>query len=147
MKFSRSKMLWTTVLTLAALCGAMPSALAQDERTTASQVDLTNPETLIKFVESARDYISSITDINQLAALAVELREEGGDWKDGNMYLVIFTPDGTVWFHGADVELDGTHARDVKDDDGADVVQKIIAAGQMEGGDFVDYTWDDPSDP
>ena len=140
-------MLWATVLTLAALFGAVPSALAQDDRTTASQVDLTNLETLKKFVESARDYISSIADINQLAALAVELREEGGDWKDGNMYLVIFTPDGTVWFHGADVELDGTHAWDVKDDDEAYVVRKIIAAGNMEGGGFVDYTWDDPSDP
>lgn len=135
------------MLTLAALCGAMPSALGQGDRTTASQVDLMNLETLKKFVESARDYISSITDINQLAALAVELRDEGGDWKDGNMYLVILTPDGTVWFHGADVALDGTDVSDVTDDDGAEVVQKILAAGQMQGGGFVDYTWDDPSDP
>ena len=147
MKLSRSKMLWATVLTLAALCGTMPSALGQGDRTTASQVDLMNLETLKNFVESARDYISSITDINELAALAIEIREEGGDWRDGNMYLVILTPDGTVWFHGADVELDGTNVSAVTDDDGAEVVQKILAAGQMEGGGFVDYTWDDPSDP
>ena len=145
MKFSRSKMLWATVLTLAALSGAVPSALAQDDRTTASEV--VDRDTLKAFVLSARDYIASITDINQLAALAVELREEGGDWKDGNMYFVILLPNGTVWFHGADVKLDGTDVSGVKDDDGVEVVQEILAAGKTEGGDFVEYTWDDPSDP
>ena len=138
-------MLWATVLTLAAVFSAMPSALAQDDRTTASEV--VDRDTLKAFVLSARDYIASITDINQLAALAVELREEGGDWKDGNMYFVILLPNGTVWFHGADVELDGTDVSGVKDDDDVEVVQKILDAGKTEGGDFVEYTWDDPSDP
>lgn len=145
MKSLRSAIVWGMAMTLAGVFSAMPPALAQDGRTTASEV--VDRETLKAFVLSARDYISSITDINQLAALAVELREEGGDWKDGNMYFVILTPSGTVWFHGADVELDGTDVSGVKDDDGADVVQKILAAGKTEGGDFVEYTWDDPSDP
>ena len=138
-------MLWATVLTLVALCGAMPSALGQGDRTTASEV--VDRDSLKAFVLSARDYIASITDINQLAGLAVELREEGGDWKDGNMYFVILLPNGTVWFHGADVKLDGTDVSGVKDDDGVEVVQEILAAGKTEGGDFVEYTWDDPSDP
>ena len=146
-KFSKSMLFWGILLSLTAVFSTMPSVPAQDQgdRTTASEV--VDRETLKKFVESARDYISSITDINQLAALAVELREEGGDWRDGNMYFVILLPNGTVWFHGADVELDGTDVSDVKDDAGTDIVQKILEAGGMEGGDFVEYTWDDPSDP
>ena len=147
MKRSRSMLLWGILLSSTAVFSTMPFVPAQDEgdRTTASEV--VDRETLKKFVESARDHILSLADVNQWAAFAAEMREEGGDWRDGNMYLVILTPSGTVWRHGTDAKLEGIDVSDVMDDDGAAVVQKILTAGQMEGGGFVEYTWDDPSDP
>ncbi len=140
-------LLWGILLSSTAVFSTMPFVPAQDEgdRTTASEV--VDRETLKKFVESARDHILSLADVNQWAAFAAEMREEGGDWRDGNMYLVILTPSGTVWRHGTDAKLEGIDVSDVMDDDGAAVVQKILTAGQMEGGGFVEYTWDDPSDP
>ena len=62
MNFSRSMILWVTVLTLSGILGVMPSVLAdEDERTTAkdvvdSKTDMEYQDNLKKFVLSARDY-------------------------------------------------------------------------------------------
>ncbi len=145
MKTIRLMVIFCFVLGLASVF-SVPSAVAQDTQTTASEV--VDRETLKAFALSARDYISSVTDINQLAALTDILREEGGDWNSGNMYLNILLPEGILWFHGNDPELDGTDVRDLEDDNGVKVVQAMLAAAESMGdGGFFEYAWDDPSDP
>ena len=67
MKFSRSMILWGTVLSLSGFFGGMPTALADDDRTTASQVvdpetNMVDQEKLKAFVLSARDHYTSITN-------------------------------------------------------------------------------------
>lgn len=92
------------VLGLAVLFSVMPSARAQnEERTTASEV--VDRDTLKAFVLGARDYISNITDIDELVALADVLRNE--EWKHENTYLIILELNGIVRFHGAGLALTG----------------------------------------
>ena len=145
MKFSRSMILWATVLT----CGifvVMPSALADDDRTTARQVvdpetNMVDREKLKAFVLSARDYFSGITDFTALIGLPNVLREEGGDWNYGSIYLVVLTPEGVIYAHGEDPSQDNTNVIDAVDDNGKEVVKEIIAAANAEDGGFVEYTW------
>ena len=147
MKFSRSMTLWATVLGFSALFGGATFVLAQDEdRTTAGQV--MDRDTLKAFVLSARDYVSNISDPDELTALSRVLREEGGDWKDGNTFLIILELNGVIRLHGDDLTVTGKDLSSVEDDAGDKVFPKMVEAAQSgEEGGFVEYTWDDPSDP
>ena len=151
MNFSRSMILWGTVLTLSGFCGVMPPVLAdEDERTTAkdvvdSKTDMEYQDNLKKFVLSARDYFLSLP-LSELLGLADILREEGGDWNYKSMYLVVLIADGTVYRHGEDPSKDGTDISVAVDDNGKEVGKEILAAADAEEeGGFVEYTWDDPS--
>ena len=145
MRISRSTIQLGIVLGLAVIFSATPSALAHDEeRTTASEV--VDRDTLKAFVLGARDYISNITDIDELVALADVLRNE--EWKHENTYLIISELNGILRFHGDGFALTGKDLSAVEDDNGEKVFPKMLAAARsMEDGDFVEYSWDDPSDP
>ena len=151
MNFSRSMILWVTVLTLSGILGVMPSVLAdEDERTTAkdvvdSKTDMEYQDNLKEFVLSASDYFLSLP-FSELLSVKDILQEEGGDWNYKSMYLVVLYPDGTVYSHGEDPSKDTTDISDAVDDNGKEVVKEILAAADAEEeGGFVEYTWDDPS--
>ena len=146
MQSLRSMIFWGMLLGVVGILGAVPSALAQDEdRTTASEV--VDRETLRAFVLDGKDYFLSITDINQALELSISASQEG-DWKHGNTYLILLEPSGIVRFHAEGVKFDGTDLSMVEDDDGELVFPKMLAAAQSgEDGGFVEYSWDDPSDP
>ena len=146
MKSLRSMILWTTVLALSGVFGAMPAILAQDEdRTTAGQV--MDRDTLQKFVLSGRDYLANISTDDGITESAQVLQEEGGDWKHGNTFLIILEVNGVVRFHAGNLAFNGTDLSVVTDDTGDMVLPKMLAAAGMEDGGFVEYNWDDPSDP
>ena len=146
MNLSRPMIIQAAVLTLCGVLGAMPAVLAQDEdRTTASQV--VDRDTLMSFVLSGRDYLANISTDDGITESAQALAEEGGDWKDGNTFLIILEMSGVVRFHAGNLAFNGTDLSVVMDGAGAMVFPKILAAAGMEDGDFVEYTWDDPSDP
>ena len=152
MNFSRSMILWGTVLTLSGFCGVMPSVLAdEDERTTAkdvvdSKTDMEYQDNLKKFVLSARDYFLGLPFSELQLTIKDILQEEGGDWNYKSMYLVVLFPDGAVYSHGEDPSKDGTNISDAVDGNGKEVVKEILAVvdADEEGG-FVEYTWDDPA--
>ena len=152
MNFSRSMILWATVLTLSGILAVMPSVLAdEDERTTAkdvvdSKTDMEYQDNLKKFVLSASDYFLGLPLSELLATFKDILQEEGGDWNYKSMYLVVLIPDGTVYSHGEDPSKDNTNISDAVDDNGKEVVTEILAVvdADEEGG-FVEYTWDDPA--
>ena len=115
MNFSRSMILWGTVLTLSGFCGVMPSVLAdEDERTTAkdvvdSKTDMEYQDNLKKFVLSARDYFLGLP-FSELLWLTIKdiLQEEGGDWNYKSMYLVVLFPDG-LCIRTAKIRVRTTH--------------------------------------
>ena len=145
MKFSKSMILWATVLTLSGVFGTMPAVVAQEEeRTTAKEV--VDKDTLKAFVGSARDYFLSLPLSDLLVKTKAILQEEGGDWNYKSMYLVVLFPDGTVYSHGEDPSQDNTNIIDAVDDNGKEVVKEILAAADAnEEGGFVQYSWDDPA--
>ena len=152
MNFSRSMILWVTVLTLSGILGVMPSVLAdEDDRTTAkdvvdSKTDMEYQDNLKEFVLSARDYFLGLPLSELLLTVKDILQEEGGDWNYKSMYLVVLFADGTVYSHGEDPSKDGTDISNAVDDNGKEVVKEILAVvDEDEEGGFVEYTWDDPA--
>ena len=119
------------------------SILDATGRITAADVE--DDVTLKAFVDMVADSLERITDANELPALGVAFRSEG-DWKQGDLYLSVLTIAGEMFFHGDDPTRDGLDISDLEDDKGEKVVQKILAAANS-GGDFVEFTWDDPNDP
>ena len=144
MKSIRTMTICGILLSLAVTSGSLPSLLAQDDPPTAREVK--DRETLKAFVLGARNYIISITDPDEGAALVDTLQE--ADWKHENTYLILLRLSGTVLFHAKDQNFVGIDLSNVEDDRGEKVFPKMLAAAQsMEDGDFVEYSWDDPSDP
>ena len=128
-------------LTLAAICLSLNPVFAQDNRTTAGNV--VDRETLMAFVEGAKDSLEGAADFAAVGRLTQAFRTEG-DWKAGPVYLVILTGEGLVQFHAADVTVEEKNVIDLEDDRGAKIVRDMLAAAAEDGG-FVEYYWDDPT--
>ncbi len=129
------------ILSLAGICFSQDPASAQDNRTTAR--DVMDRETLMAFVDGARDSLESAVDYAAVGRLVEAFRPEG-DWKAGPVYLVILTPEGVVSFHAADVKFEDKNVIDLEDDRGTMFVRDMLAAAAEDGG-FVSYHWDDPA--
>ncbi len=127
---------------LASLFVRAAPTMAQGATITASQV--TDRETLRAFVVSVADSLERINDLNEVPGMQRALRNEG-DWKQGDLYLVILSLEGQVIEHGGDPYIVETDISGLEDDTGKKVVQEIIAADA--NGLFIEYTWDDLRDP
>ena len=112
-----------------------------------SAADVVDRETLRQFVDGTVVWLRELVGqvgferANEWKAL---LREEGGHFKSGPIYLFIFTPQGFVIFHGADAWREGRQVLDNTDFQGRMFVRDVIAVAQGGGG-FVEYFWDDPT--
>ena len=123
---------------------SLSPAMAQDSqrpKVTASEV--VGRETLKAFVEGGKEYLEGIRTLTETAKLRAIFRAEG-DWKSGSTFLVILLKNGAVLLHGGDPAIDNELLLDVEDDKGKKVVQELLAAADQ-GGDFVEYHWDDPA--
>lgn len=129
------------------ILSALPArpAHAQVPKVTAGEV--VDRETLKGFVTWATAEFAQVTTLAEGSMLLTDFRVEGSDWNAGNMYLILFAETGHVFIHGEDPNIDGKNAAEVVDDDGTLIVQELLAAGAREGGDFVEWCWDDPRDP
>ena len=130
-----------TILALAGICFSLHPASAQENRTTAG--DVVDRETLMAFVETAKDSLEGTADFAEVSRLVEAFRTEG-DWKAGPVYLVILTPEGQVQFHAADVTFKDKNVLELEDDRGTKIVRDMLAAADGDGG-FVVYYWDDPA--
>ena len=127
-------------MVLAVLVLAVLAGTAAHARTTAGQV--TGRDSLKAFVDGAKEYIEGITDVNEGARLRERLRLEG-DWKSGEMFLVIFLKNGYPFIHGNDRTAESRNLLGVEDERGLKVVRELFAAA-AEGGGFVEYHVDGP---
>ncbi len=144
MRFVKPVVIAATLLVLGITAPPARPAHAQVPKVTAGEV--VDRETLKGFVTWATSEFASITDLATGSRILEAFRVEGSDWNVGNMYLILFASTGHVFIHGEDPNIDGKNAADVIDDDGTRIVQEILAAGAREGGDFVEWCWDDPND-
>ena len=118
-----------TILALAGICFSMHPASAQGNRTTAG--DVVDRETLMAFVETAKDSLESAADFAEVSRLLEAFRTED-DWKAGSVYLVVMTAEGLVQFHAADVTFEDKNVIDLEDARGTKIVRDMLdAAGRQ----------------
>ena len=122
-----------------ALSGTL--AVAQEKKITAREV--VDRKTLKAFVLEGKKYLEGIRTLTETAKLRDVFRAEG-DWRAGNLFLMMLIKNGSVLLHGGDFRIDNKNLLNVEDDKGKKVVQELLAAAAR-GGDFVEYHWDDPS--
>ena len=128
------------ILALTALSPAVHPAIAQDSEVTAG--DVVDRETLKAFVLAAKAYGDKATSLPEYLNILQEFRTEG-PWKQGSIYLFLFTTEGLFILHGADPSLEGQDLIDLEDANGVKIVQELIAVA-AEGGGYVEYLWPDP---
>ena len=66
-----------------------------------------------------------------------------GEWRHDDIYLFVVSLDGVVFFHGADMAIEGHNLWDREDLNGLLFVRELVAAARAGGG-FVQYHWDNP---
>ena len=133
-----------TVLLILGLASLLPTAhpaVAQSPALTASEV--VDAETLKSFVEGAKERIEEINAGTELLTPFISSLREEGDWRHGNLYLILLSDEGTVLFHADDENAGDKNLLALEDDRGNTVVQDLIAASETGG--HVEYYWDDPA--
>ncbi len=132
-----------TAVLMLALTTLLPTAhpaIAQDPEITAG--DVVDRETLKAFVLAAKAYGDKATSLPEYLNILQEFRIEG-PWKQGSIYLFLFTTEGLFILHGDDPDLEGQNLIDLEDANGVKIVQELIAVA-AEGGGYVEYLWPDP---
>jgi hypothetical protein len=112
------------ILGLASLFPAAHPAAAQSPEVTAS--DVVDAETLMNFVEAAKEWSATFTDPNDFPSYIAAISTEG-DWKHGNTYLILMLPNGTVIYHTDDPTVNGKSLYEAEDARGNKVVQQLLA--------------------
>ena len=106
-----------------------------------------NEDSLKAFVTWATAVSAEITDIAAGNALRAAIYDSTGDYRSGdNIYLMYLADqDGTIIFHPGNRNLESKAALEVTDDEGNEVIKKMLAAGTDEAV-RVEYCWNDPND-
>ena len=128
------------MLALTGLLPAVHPAIAQDAEITASEV--VDRETLKAFVLAAKAHADKAASLAEYLAVLQEFRTEG-PWKQGSIYLFVFSTDGIFLLHGDNPDLEGQNMIDLEDANGVKILQEFIAVA-AEGGGYVEYLWPDP---
>ena len=128
------------MLALTSLLPTVHPAIAQDAEVTAG--DVVDRETLKAFVLAAKAHADKATSLAEYLAVLQEFRTEG-PWKQGSIYLFVFSTDGTFLLHGDNPDFEGENMIDLEDANGVKILQEFIAVA-AEGGGFVEYLWPDP---
>ena len=126
----------------------VPIKITELPRPTVTASEVVDRDTLITFVEeAAKAYSGALHSDNYTGLVGVKnaLREEGGHWKDGAIYLWIVSSEGIVIFHGGQREREGKPAPvHLVDVNGVQFLQELID-GAKEGGIFLEYHFDNPA--
>ena len=112
------------ILALATLLPAMHPTIAQDAEVTAG--DVVDRETLKAFVLAAKAYGDKASSLPEYLAILQEFRTEG-PWKQGSIYLFLFTTEGLFILHGADPSLEGQNLIDLEDANGVKIIASLDA--------------------
>ena len=68
--------------------------------------DVSDNQSLKRFVECAADSITASDTFEETLRLLDEFRDDEGSWNDGSTYLVLLTARGGVYFHADDREVE-----------------------------------------
>lgn len=120
--------------------------LPSPEVTAAEVVDR---QSLKAFVEGATEVYQRAMEspgLSELPNTKNAFREEGSDWKSGEIYIFVASTNGYTLFHGAfPVRFEGRQFVDIdrRDVNGVQYIREVLAAG-VAGGGYVEYMFDNP---
>ena len=77
--------------------------------------------------------------------LYTEVTAKDGKWADRDLYLVIYSLDGTVKAHGANAKLVGNNLMDMLDIDGKPYIKERIELAKSKGSFWQDYKFTNPT--
>ena len=114
---------------------------------TASQV--VDRESLITFVEeAAKTYREAVMSegYRGLTGVRNAFRVEGGDWKEGSIYLWVVSGGGVTLFHGSEPWREGKPTDMWRtDSQGIQIAQELIVGARRDGKRFLRYHYDNPA--
>lgn len=73
-----------------------------------------------------------------------EISNKQGQFKDRDLYLVVYGMDGTVLAHGSNEKLIGRNIIDLKDIDGKPFVKERVELAQKQSSFWQEYKFNDP---
>ena len=120
-----------TILAAAALASASASSLAADGAT-AKQAEA--------MVKKGVAFIKANGDDKGYA----EITSKTSQFKDRDLYLVVYGLDGKVWAHGANEKMVGRVLIDLKDVDGKEFVRERVELGKARQSFWQDYKFTNP---
>jgi len=114
--------------TLVFLSGPETASAHEGEHThsvTAGDVDASDRDDMLEFVRHAKAHWEAIEGPNENIRFEKSLTVDGGDWKNGTIYLMVIDENGTIY----------THAHDPEAQNGTlDAAELIAEAKADEGG-------------
>lgn len=118
------------------LCGmlafGLQSAASATERGTADEA--------VKLVKKAIAYIKA----NGKEKAFAEFSNPNGQFKDRDLYIMVYDMQGNNKAHGANAKLIGKNLSEIKDADGKYIVKSFIETATGKGIGWVDYKWPNP---
>ena len=129
-------------------CPLPPGVEAPDTPLATAQQVEDGSASLMDFAIAVRDqYVESTATANQALQLGCLVRQDGTPWHSGSTYVVLLTPNGTVFIHAQDMRLSGRKLRPaihaailgalgVDPTDPAGIVPALTAATAENGGAF-----------
>lgn len=126
----------------------VPITITELPRPAVTASEVVDKDTLIAFVEeAAKAYRGAVMSDNYSGLVGTKnaLREEGGHWKDGSVYVWIVSSEGIVVFHGGQRHREGKPAPvHLVDVNGVQFLQELIDMAHRGGG-FLEYHFDNPA--
>ena len=123
----------TLVLALAAVF--LPALAAAETKATAAEATTMVKKGVAAIKAGGKDHDKLFTEITA----------KDGKWADRDLYLVVYSMDGTVKAHGANAKLVGNNLMDMLDIDGKPYIKERIDLAKSKGSFWHDYKFTNPT--
>lgn len=123
----------TLVLALAAVF--LPALAAAETKATAAEATTMVKKGVAAIKAGGKDHDKLFTEITA----------KDGKWADRDLYLVVYSMDGTVKAHGANAKLVGNNLMDMLDIDGKPYIKERIELAKSKGSFWQDYKFTNPT--
>ena len=120
--------LLSCALGVAPLPGAVAPALAADVMAS----DVVDRTTLRAFIQrAAAASEASVVNVIEAYAFFDQAFRPDGEWRQGSVYVYVGELDGTIFFRGANRDLEGQNLWDLEDVNGVKFTQELIRAARV----------------
>lgn len=129
---------------------SVPVEFTPPPRPEVTAAEVVDRPTLKAFVEAAARVYRDATlspNLGRLGDTKTAFRQEGSDWKSGEVYIFVASTDGYTLFHGAfPARFEGRQFEDIdrRDVNGVQYIREVLAAG-VAGGGYIEYMFDNPA--